>query len=82
MREVAEIVVSVLGPRGMQPGGSIQPCPVGVGGAYAKAQGEAARRLRLAMGGPTVLVQHVWTLGLPVIKQLQGHVGMKVRRPV
>ena len=45
------------------------------GGDYAKAQGEAAR-LRLAMGGPTVLVQHVWTLGLPMIKQLQGHVGI------
>ena len=28
-----------------------------------------------------LLVQHVWTLGLRVIKQLQGHVGMKVRRP-
>ena len=33
------------------------------------------------MGGPTVLVQHVWTLELPVIKQLQGYVGMKVRKP-
>ena len=51
------------------------------GGDYAQAQREATRRLRLAMGGPTVLIQHVWTLGLPVIKQLQGHVGMKVRRP-
>ena len=50
-------------------------------GDYAAAQEEATRRLRLAMGGPTVLVQHVWTLELPVIKQLQGHVGMKVRKP-
>ena len=50
-------------------------------GDYAAAQEEATRRLRLAMGGPTVLVQHVWTLELSVIKQLQGHVGMKVRRP-
>ena len=33
------------------------------------------------MGGPVVLVQHAWTLELPVIKQLQGHVGMKVRKP-
>ena len=33
------------------------------------------------MGGPTVLVQHVSRLELPVIKQLQGHVGMKVRKP-
>ena len=51
------------------------------GGDYGKAQLEAARRLRLAMGGPTMLVRHVWTLALPVIKQLQGHVGLKVRRP-
>ena len=51
------------------------------GGGYAQAQREATRRLRLAMGGPTVLVQHVWTLGVLVIKQLQGHVGMKVRKP-
>ena len=35
---------------------------------YGKAQLEAARGLRLAMGGPAMLVQHVWTLGLPVIK--------------
>ena len=51
------------------------------GGGYGKAQLEATRRLRWAMGGPTMLVQHVWTLGLPVIKQLQGHVGLKFRRP-
>ena len=51
------------------------------GGGYAQAQKEATRHLRLAMGGPALLVQHVWTLGLPVIKQLQGHVGMKVRKP-
>ena len=51
------------------------------GGDYGKAQLEATRRLRLAMGAPTMLVQHVWTLGLPAIKQLQGHVGLKVRRP-
>ena len=50
-------------------------------GDYAAAQEEATRRLRLAMGGPTVLVEHVWTLELPVIKQLQSHVGMKVRKP-
>ena len=47
---------------------------VGGGGGYSKAHLEAMRRLRLAMGGPTMLVQHV--LGLPVIKQLQGHVGL------
>ena len=38
------------------------------GGDYGKAQLEATRRLRLAMGGPTMLVERVWTLGLPVIK--------------
>ena len=50
------------------------------GGDYGMAQLVAARRLRLATGGPTMLVQHVWTLGLPVIKELQGHVGLTVRR--
>ena len=51
------------------------------GGDSGKAQLEATRRLRLAMGGPMMLVQHVWTLGLPVIKQLHGHVGLTFRRP-
>ena len=50
-------------------------------GDYGKAHLEATRRLRWAMDVPKMLVKHVWTLGLPVIKQLQGHVGMKVRRP-
>ena len=58
--------------------GSHRRC--GGGGDYGMAQLVAARRLRLATGGPTMLVQHVWTLGLPVIKELQGHVGLTVRR--